>query len=1428
MILNLLTTYLSSLHSAVSAMWEKCMSLDSVLLIVFIALNTGLYQSASAQITVFAGDDTSLCYGSSLDIDMLEATISGIVSDGNWFTTGDGLFLPSGNSMSTFSTTTAYVPGVEDQANGVFSLILVSDDPDGIGPMIEVSDVVSITYQNAPALACNNAINVTLDVQCQQAVTIDMLVSNPAEPIDRYIIDVMDENGINIAGNILTGEHIGQNITYKVGHECTQVTCSGSLTVTDNYAPVFSCIDSQIICDEGNSADEIGLPIPAAAVAVANGNDAYIVSGWDACGNVALSYTDDVTIPSCNTSLDKIINRTWIATDANGNTSYCAQSILIERITVDQVVFPPHYDGNEAPTLDCDQVYETDADGNPATSVTGSPTPSSCNHLDFIYTDTVIPLCGGGFKVLRAWEAIDWCLVETATKNQVIKVDDTSAPTFTCVNDITISTSVYDCESNNSLLNLPTNITDCSEYTITAKVQGVSNVNVYPVTEVQEQLYVDNLPKGLVNVTYTVTDECGNSAMCTATITVEDDVEPYPVCDEFTSTSITSDGRSRVYAATFDDGSTDNCEIVSYQVAKMTDECGFGLAFGDYVDFCCEEVNDTIMVAMQVTDANGNSNTCMVSVIIEDKIAPELVVPSDITISCDTYYDLEDLSPFGVVRSNVDDVESIIINDDFNSGIAGSDGYYIDNCTASVSETSVESVDCYQGTILRTFTVADEFGMSESGIQSITIQNADYIQESDIQWPLDITTTGCQDIESDTSKTGVPLLSGVTCGAIAFEFYDEIFPIADTACVKIIRHWTAIDWCQHNPDTGEGYWTDNQVIKLTNNIAPTISNCTDVEICSYDDDCMVAQYSFDLSAGDDCTDTLLLDYSWEIDNDNDGTIDLSGGNATIETTLNHGTHKVYWTVSDACGNVTTCDYMVTVKDCKAPTPYCFSSITTVLMPTTGQVTIWAEDFDFDSYDNCTPVSDLQFSFSEDVDDTSWTIDCEDIENGAIQWLPLTMYVTDSDGNQDFCEIQIVIQDNDDICENQEQDGIVKGDLRTIAGDRINAVEVEYKDVKEAYVHTTWSNEAGKYTSQATFDNVPYFVTPRKMDELTNGVTSLDLVLIQRHVLGFSEFTDPYQIIASDMNGSNSISGADIVLLRKVVLGIKSELPNGDMPWRFIPEGWVFMDASSPWGYDQNIYLEPLVDTVQHVNFTAIKLGDVNESYEAVMQGNNTAEVRTSESYNLDGTYSIEDNELTLAITSESSILADASQLSLTYDARAMYPVAVIGSNGNVVNPDDYHIADGRINLVDVYVQPTEIEANQLLYTIHFELVEVREEYFFELSNDYENVIYEDEYPYSLTLQSELRSDVEVIESDHRFSLLSNPSTQCTILSETDSSEEITITAMDATGRVVYAGKSAHQDAKIEIDARSFTSNGIYYITIEQDGKATVLEYVHVD
>lgn len=58
----------------------------------------------------------------------------------------------------------------------------------------------------------------------------------------------------------------------------------------------------------------------------------------------------------------------------------------------------------------------------------------------------------------------------------------------------------------------------------------------------------------------------------------------------------------------------------------------------------------------------------------------------------------------------------------------------------------------------------------------------------------------------------------------------------------------------------------------------------------------------------------------------------------------------------------------------------------------------------------------------------------------------------------------------------------------------------------------------------------------------NGVSTLDLVRIQRHILGIQPFKNKYNIAAGDTNNDGRVTAGDLSELRKLLLGITSVLP----------------------------------------------------------------------------------------------------------------------------------------------------------------------------------------------------------------------------------------------------------------------------------------------
>ena len=67
-------------------------------------------------------------------------------------------------------------------------------------------------------------------------------------------------------------------------------------------------------------------------------------------------------------------------------------------------------------------------------------------------------------------------------------------------------------------------------------------------------------------VTLTVTDNNGNISNCTATVTVEDNVDPIAICQDIT-VSLDASGNASITAADVDNGSNDACGIASLSVS---------------------------------------------------------------------------------------------------------------------------------------------------------------------------------------------------------------------------------------------------------------------------------------------------------------------------------------------------------------------------------------------------------------------------------------------------------------------------------------------------------------------------------------------------------------------------------------------------------------------------------------------------------------------------------------------------------------------------------------------------------------------------------------------------------------------------------------------------------------------------------------------
>ncbi|MGK0314570.1 MAG: hypothetical protein ACI86M_000790 [Saprospiraceae bacterium] len=995
-----------------------------------------------------------------------------------------------------------------------------------------------------------------------------------------------------------------------------------SITISDLSAGIGgTVIAAELVISQTGGI--VTFPTENDVVAQTEGANIYTVLGIDGCGATTMSYNDNEIDQDCSSPYSNVILRTWSAEDASGNVSNsCVQTIYIYRNGLATLMFPPNYDDLQEPSLSC-EFYAVDS---PGTDVTGAPFGDLCDNVQvFPYTDTKIDICEGSYKLIRHFRLLEWCSGEVVEHNQIIKVLDKEGPVMEDIPDVTISAGEFECAADYVFV-YPSVEFDCSdEFTYTLSYLSAYDMGDPPTdvpyysdntTYTANAALVKNLSFGRTWAKWQIADECGNVTTEYFTITVEDQVSPIAVCDEFTVVSIGSDGYVDVFATTFDDGSLDNCGILEMKAQKMTNACaGVSTAFGDRVTFCCEEVGETIMVAFEVTDFSGNKNTCMVEVMVQDKLPPYITLcPEDITMDCQA---------------------------DFSDPAVTGEPEYIDNCEV-VSVTFIDDANidnCGAGVVRRTWTVEDKEGFKGTCVQTITLEDEDPFVENDIDWPNDYDATTCftnLDPDNLPEANAYPRYDDDNCSLVATVYEDKVFTFVDGACEKILREWTVIDWCTYNesaPVEGEGYYKHLQVIKLRNTEAPEIQNCFDTTLDIFGD--CEGPIEFTLESTDDCTPADEIVYFYQIDLFDDGLtaidFNLNGNSSTINATLPVGSHSVKWTVEDKCGNYTICDMILNVRDGKNPTPYCLPSITTVVMNNNGMIGIWASDFDLGSYDNCTVQSDLILSFSQNTADSSRVFTCDNLPNGIEEEIQLELWVTDEAGNQDYCFITLILQDSqDDACiGNNGSFASISGILRTESFDNVEGVSVTVVNPSLEVFESVNTNSSGTYSITQLPKGNGYMVIAEKDDDVTNGVSTLDLVMIQRHILGLQILDSPYKLIASDVNNDGKIKSSDLVSLRKVILGVNTQFPNGQQSWRFIPKNTTFADDTDPFPFNEEIMVGDLQYASLNNDMISIKIGDVNGNVVANLDADSQSEKRADKNM----TFVIEDAKVESGLVS---------------------------------------------------------------------------------------------------------------------------------------------------------------------------------------------------
>ncbi|MEZ4919731.1 MAG: hypothetical protein R2792_11580 [Saprospiraceae bacterium] len=245
-----------------------------------------------------------------------------------------------------------------------------------------------------------------------------------------------------------------------------------------------------------------------------------------------------------------------------------------------------------------------------------------------------------------------------------------------------------------------------------------------------------------------------------------------------------------------------------------------------------------------------------------------------------------------------------------------------------------------------------------------------------------------------------------------------------------------------------------------------------------------------------------------------------------------------------------------------------------------------------------------------------------------------------------------------------------------------------------------SDAQGCWVFESAFDTGTVVqILPYKNDLHLNGVTVWDFWLVARHILGLEILPSPYAMIAADINKSGTITSFDLVEMRKLMLGVYSELPN-NTSWRFVDANFAFPNPINPFTtqFPESPIIDEPADTIYNFDLVAIKVGDVDCSAGpgAAPEGND----RFTEPLVIKkGT--IQNGIFRLPVFLEKDTRLNALQFSLHFDPEALVIKDVIsaalGEGLEWASPQP-----GELNLVWVHPDAKQIGPGQALAYIEFQ------------------------------------------------------------------------------------------------------------------------------
>ena len=526
-----------------------------------------------------------------------------------------------------------------------------------------------------------------------------------------------------------------------------------------------------------------------------------------------------------------------------------------------------------------------------------------------------------------------------------------------------------------------------------------------------------------------------------------------------------------------------------------------------------------------------------------------------------------------------------------------------------------------------------------------------------------------------------------------------------------------------------------------------------------------------------------------------------------------------YVVQDACGNTTAgIVHTITVDDTVAPiftNPPTDITVETEVNETVANVEIIAEvDETCNFSTSYVIVYGDESEFEGDGSDASG-----DYPEGEHI---VTFTATDDCGNSATLIVMVTVNTPPNIA-------TIEGSIYTESFEEVNSVQIGLTGI-DAFYQTTEEN--GEYAFSDILMGHDYMVYPYKNDNHKNGVTTLDLVLIQRHILGLGDLDSPYKMIAADINNSQSISSVDLVILRKIILGVYDKFPN-NRSWRFIDAQYNFLDATEPWlgGVPEDYEITHL-DSDMKIDFIGVKTGDVNGSAIANVQSK-SSETRSDNKWllSISDKFVEKDENVILEVKAEN--ISKVYGWQYTIESKDLSFIAIESASANLSN-QNIRRENSNLHMSYSHAVGLELEPNDIIYTMIFKAT--RSGKLSDMLNISNRGLTAESYHKNLEINNvEIRWNESVEESDltQGFSVAQNEPNPWNERTSVDyyipTAGDVKIVIKDVRGRVLFKTASYKESGNHtqDIEDSFLDGNGVLVYEVHYSGKLISNRMIHI-